>query len=112
MYVIAYDDIPDEIVFDFDKMEAKLGELGAICAYYYRFEGRSWYARNKYYLISETVNEITAGDWNTSPQYMYYGDPNVCKTCKSQRFMQGNQCMSCTACRECKEIAKNCLCGN
>jgi hypothetical protein len=112
MYVIAYDDIPDEIVFDFDKMEAKLSELGAICAYYYRFEGRSWYARHKYYLISHLVHEITAGDWNTSPQYMYYGDPNSCKTCKSQRFMQGNQCMSCNACRECKEIAKNCLCGN
>jgi len=109
MYVLAYTDFPDVIVFRFDEMKTKISEMGCIAAYEYKMEDK-WIVQKKYEYVDCELAWSTAGDWNTSLQYYYYNDPNKCSSCKSTRFMQGTYCLDCNSCTECNQIEMYCTC--
>jgi hypothetical protein len=110
MFVVAFSDLPDEIVFEFDVMIEKLKELGCVAAYHYRIEAANWIVWKKYTYCDGVVHCVMAGDWNVCPTYFEYADPNNCRYCKVSKYMQGTYCMDCHSCPECGEVEINCLC--
>jgi hypothetical protein len=114
MYVIIDEISWDEHVKTYDEMEAKLLKFPSLKAYEYRLNLKQEYCLVARYMVcDEEVLSQRAGSWECPKDYLTYKFPNICPTCKNDRFMQANYCLLCKdedLCSDCSKENTYCQC--